>query len=932
MISTIIFSKERPLQLFAYIESLLHYSGLPEQSIYVLYRDVPSTPYDALKQAFPKVNWVAEQDFYRDLMAIVAACDDYILWGCDDVFFKSPFDPQVCVQALANHESLLAFSLRLGRNIQPTQPLQAQDGYWVWDWTTSPLVNSDWTYPWEVSASIYRKGDVAQVLGLTDNLKNPNLLEGLLATYYFETHGRFWRKQLACFEISKSITLQINQVQDVYTQNEFDRSQSTTIDQLYQYFLEGRRLDWQAFENCLNPKIHVDSQYFRLRDERSVTQSSHPKSIPSPQPQFSPSQVFQSPLLPTQDNQSTLLQIPSTQTQGNLSPEDCLDLAKIFVAKGCPSEAIAYCEQAIALRPHWAVAYQQLGYVYQIWGGHFSQAEAAYQQAITLDSQATDPCHWLGALYQEAGQISAAINAYQQAIARDVACYPAHWNLGHILRSQGNYAEAIQHHTVVLQAVWDAPIVDYDLVALCNQGLAHVALPYALQLLRRNLHHPSAGLVCHGVANGLLSQGQYAQAIALSLQILHHQPGFEPLLNVLRECLEKLDRKHDAISCFVGTIPHRLIAEFVPNSANPRVTFRQKQPTGTTYQELAAAQPAYWSPAVSVTPSDHQYMIGGAWSYAPKSLATIEQGEVWSDPRTTAVFSSTREVIEDLSYGNSLLVASSQRLPPVQPFTGTLAVLPIRYSGNYCHWMFEFVARAGLLKSVYPQWEGIDGILIDPAQARFQQETLQALGLPEHKLIRNTAGVHLKADRLVVPSLFAHWPIFDRETCQLLRDLFLDDSQPRSVTPTKRIYLTRAEANYRRVLNELEVVEWLQKVGFVSVTLSELSVREQAALLAEAAVVVAPHGAGLTNLVFCQPGTKVLEIFPKNYSQPYYWALAGQCQLTHQYLTSRSVTEYASSATQVEPEYLFNDLEDLVIHLDDLAKALASLAVDSLTT
>jgi capsular polysaccharide biosynthesis protein len=182
-----------------------------------------------------------------------------------------------------------------------------------------------------------------------------------------------------------------------------------------------------------------------------------------------------------------------------------------------------------------------------------------------------------------------------------------------------------------------------------------------------------------------------------------------------------------------------------------------------------------------------------------------------------------------------------------------------------------------------------------------------------------------------VPSLFTHWPIFDRETCQLLRDLFLDDSQPRSVTPTKRIYLTRAEANYRRVLNEPEVVEWLQKAGFLSVTLSELSVREQAALLSEAAVVVAPHGAGLTNLVFCQPGTKVLEIFPKNYSQPYYWALAGQCQLTHQYLTSRSITEYAPAATQAEPEYLFNDLEDLVIHLDDLAEALASLAVDGLT-
>ncbi|TAD78973.1 MAG: DUF563 domain-containing protein [Oscillatoriales cyanobacterium] len=921
MISTIIFSKERPLQLFAYIESLLHYSGLPERSIYVLYRDVPSTPYSTLQQAFPRVNWIAEQDFYQDLMAIVTACDDYILWGCDDVFFKSPFDPQICVQALAHHEQLLAFSLRLGKNIQPTQPLQAQESYWIWDWTISPLVNTDWTYPWEVSASIYRKGDVVQVLSLTDNLKNPNLLEGLLATYYFETHGRTWRKQLACFEVSKSITLQINQVQDVYIQNEFDRSQSTTIEQLYQYFVAGQRLDWQSFENCLNPKIHVDSQYFRLRDGQSASQPPIPENISS-------LGILSPSVSQLQAPQSQPTQFRSPQAPKCLEPENALELAKIFAAKGCPSEAIAYCEQAIALRPNWAAAYQQLGYVYQIWGGHFAQAEVAYRQAIALDPQSGDSCHWLGALYQEAGQIPAAIHSYQQAIARDTSCYPAHWNLGHILRSQGHWAEAIQHHTVVLQAVWDAPTVDYDLVALCNQGLAHLALPYALELLRRNLHHPSAGMVCHGVVNGLLGQGQYAQAITLSLKVLHHQPGFEPLLNVLRESLEKLDRKHDAISCFVGTIPYRLITEFVPDSTDAQVVFRHKNPTGTTYQDLAAAHQVYWSPAISITPSDHQYMIGGAWSYAPKSLATIEQGQVWSDPRTTAVFSSNREVIEDLSYGNSLLVASSNYLPPVQPFAGTLAVLPIRYSGNYCHWMFEFVARAGLLKSVYPQWDGLDGILIDPAQSKFQQETLQALGLPAHKLIRNTTGIHLKADRLVVPSLFSHWPIFDRDTCQLLRDLFLDAAQPQRATPTKRIYLTRAEANYRRVLNEPEVIEWLQKSGFVGVTLSELSVREQAALLSEAAVVVAPHGAGLTNLVFCQPGTKVLEIFPKNYSQPYYWALASQCQLIHQYLISRSVTEYGTTVTQAEPEYLFNDLEDLVIHLDDLAKALQSLAVD----
>lgn len=275
MISTIVFSKGRPLQLFAYIESLIYYSGLSESSISVLYREVAGIPYTDIKSFFPQINWVVEQDFYHDLSNLVDESSEYILWGCDDVFFKSSFEPGICAQALANNDQVLAFSLRLGRNIQPIQDLREEYGYFTWDWTASSLIHTGWTYPWEVSASIYRKADVKQVLQLTTDLNNPNLLEGLPATYYFEGKGKFWRKRLACFETSKSITLQINQVQNVYQQNEFEESQETTVEQLYQYFLQGKRLDWKAFENYMNSETHVGLQYFRLHNPTIKKSSVH---------------------------------------------------------------------------------------------------------------------------------------------------------------------------------------------------------------------------------------------------------------------------------------------------------------------------------------------------------------------------------------------------------------------------------------------------------------------------------------------------------------------------------------------------------------------------------------------------------------------------------------------------------------------------------
>jgi hypothetical protein len=63
-----------------------------------------------------------------------------------------------------------------------------------------------------------------------------------------------------------------------------------------------------------------------------------------------------------------------------------------------------------------------------------------------------------------------------------------------------------------------------------------------------------------------------------------------------------------------------------------------------------------------------------------------------------------------------------------------------------------------------------------------------------------------------------------------------------------------------------------------------LSVAQQAALLAEAEVVLAIHGSGLTNIVFCQPGTKVVELFSPYYVYPCYWLLSNLMQLEYYYL------------------------------------------------
>ena len=64
------------------------------------------------------------------------------------------------------------------------------------------------------------------------------------------------------------------------------------------------------------------------------------------------------------------------------------------------------------------------------------------------------------------------------------------------------------------------------------------------------------------------------------------------------------------------------------------------------------------------------------------------------------------------------------------------------------------------------------------------------------------------------------------------------------------------------MLNSDELL--LKLKGWETVALENLSIREQIKTFAEASHVLAAHGAGLVNLLWCQPGTKVIEIQDKN--------------------------------------------------------------------
>jgi capsular polysaccharide biosynthesis protein len=102
-------------------------------------------------------------------------------------------------------------------------------------------------------------------------------------------------------------------------------------------------------------------------------------------------------------------------------------------------------------------------------------------------------------------------------------------------------------------------------------------------------------------------------------------------------------------------------------------------------------------------------------------------------------------------------------------------------------------------------------------------------------------------------------------TCEFLKQQFLNTEYLKITSSKKRIYITRKLAKSRRLLNEEEILNFLQLYSFESVISELMSVEEQAVLFSQSEIIISPYRSGLTNLVFCQPGTKVIELFSPNY-------------------------------------------------------------------
>lgn len=110
------------------------------------------------------------------------------------------------------------------------------------------------------------------------------------------------------------------------------------------------------------------------------------------------------------------------------------------------------------------------------------------------------------------------------------------------------------------------------------------------------------------------------------------------------------------------------------------------------------------------------------------------------------------------------------------------------------------------------------------------------------------------------------------------------------------IYVSRRHSSRSLAFEEL-LEAYLQDLGFKIVLPDDLrDVTANAKLFQSAQTVIGPHGAGLANLVFCEPGTYVLELAAMHFHNNLFGEISSRLGLSHHlaYLHSTGLTDFGS--------------------------------------
>jgi hypothetical protein len=302
MISNIVFTKNRPLQLDAYLESLYRYFPSALIQTYIIYKaELFEKQYDQLFGKYPNCIVIRESNFHSDFLKLLSQISTkYILFGIDDVVYFDSVGFDIIDEAFAKYtKDIFGFSLRFSKentkdgNDPISETAIAGQTVYTLNWTQGRTPTT--RYPFELCATVYPTALVKRVINSVIN-NNPVIKKlfspssalikasaKVISTrsilksfgYFFspntlESWNCRWCQnhsdQLPGFLYFQKIcasAIQVNMV-NTSTRSKLDGSAKHTVEALNEKYKSGHRLDIDFVARNKPTATHCGVESFKL--------------------------------------------------------------------------------------------------------------------------------------------------------------------------------------------------------------------------------------------------------------------------------------------------------------------------------------------------------------------------------------------------------------------------------------------------------------------------------------------------------------------------------------------------------------------------------------------------------------------------------------------------------------------------------------------
>lgn len=207
---------------------------------------------------------------------------------------------------------------------------------------------------------------------------------------------------------------------------------------------------------------------------------------------------------------------------------------------------------------------------------------------------------------------------------------------------------------------------------------------------------------------------------------------------------------------------------------------------------------------------------------------------------------------------------------------------------NYWHFTCDILPRIMLMERF-----GYKGkYLVNPSN--LVAEFMNLLGIPQERIIYCKHGQVIKAKKV---QMFDE--LYGIElTGQILSDLrqFVIERVEQTRGPLEdknmpeKIYVSRIGS--RKIINEKQLTDYLASYGFVKVIPESVSIYEQIKLFYNADIIVNPHGANCTNILYSKRGTAFVECFGHHWINPCMIGTVDLLKLDYHMLCERFADNY----------------------------------------